>query len=183
MLNKQTYFKPRGFYQKKEEIMSGRGRGNKSRKRDLIDAPKITSAPAKISNKGNLPKKLKADAKKSRSTRTPTPPPVVPVHGQFSSSDESEAEEQQNRAVESSSDDGDGGMSPVEEIPIPEGLGDDDDEGGDEEEEDFSWKCRLLEFIQQYPEVFDKANPRYKKKNLREAAWEEIATAMDSDGI
>ena len=163
--------------------MSGRGRGNKSRKRDLIDAPKITSAPAKISNKGNLPKKLKADAKKSRSTGTPTPPPVVPVHGQFSSSDESEAEEQQNRAVESSSDDGDGGMSPVEEIPIPEGLGDDDDEGGDEEEEDFSWKSHLLEFLQQYPEVFDKASPRYKKKNLREAAWEEIATAMDSDGI
>ena len=84
-------------------------------------------------------------------------------------------------AVESSSEDS--GMSPTEEIPIPEGLGDDDDEGGDEEEEDFSWKCRLLEFIQQYPEVFDKASPRYKKKNLREAAWEEIATAMDSDGI
>ena len=161
--------------------MSGRGRGNKSGKRDLIDDPKITSAPAKISNKGNLPKKMKTDAKKSRSTRTPTPPPVVPVHGQFSSSDKSEAEEQQNRAVESSSDDG--GMSPVEEIPIPESLGDDDDEGGDEEEEDFSWKCHLLEVIQQYSEVFDKASLRYKKKNLREAAWEEIATAMDSDGI
>ena len=182
MLNKQTYFKPRGFYQKKEEIMSGRGWGNKSRKRDSIDAPKITSAPVKISNKGNLPKKLKADAKKSsRSTQTPTPPPVVPVHEQFSSSDESEAEEKQNRAVESSSDDG--GMSPAEEIPVPEGLGDDDDEGGNEEEEDFSWKCHLLGFIQQYPKVFDKASPRYKKKNLREAAWEEMATAMDSDGI
>ena len=180
MLNKhkQTYFKPRGFYQKKEEIMSGRGRGNKSRKRDLIDAPKITSAPAKISNKGNLPKKLKADAKKA-SRSTPTPPPVVPVHDQFSSSDESEAEEQENRTVESSSDDG--GMSPAEEIAVSEGLGDDDE--GDEEEEDFSWKCRLLEFIQQYPKVFDKASLRYKKKNLREAAWEEIATAMDSDGI
>ena len=75
-------------------------------------------------------------------------------------------------------------MSPTEEIPIPEGLGDDDDdERGGEEEEDFSWKCCLLEFIQQYPEVFDKASPRYKKKNLREAAWEETATAMDSDGI
>ena len=76
--------------------MSGRGRGNKLRKRDLIDAPKITSAPAKISNKGNLPKQLKADAKKSRSTRTPTRPPVVPVHGQFSSSDE----QQQNNKTE-----------------------------------------------------------------------------------
>ena len=114
--------------------MSGRGRGNKSRKRDLIDAPKITSAPAKIPNKGNLPKKLKSDAKKSsRSTPTPTPPPVV--HDKLSSSDESEAEEQQNRAAESSSDDG--GLSPSEEIPVPEGFGD-DDEGGDEEAEDFS---------------------------------------------
>ena len=41
MQNKQTYLKPRGFNQKKEEIMSGRGRGNKSRKRNLIDAPKF----------------------------------------------------------------------------------------------------------------------------------------------
>ena len=160
--------------------MSGRGWGNKSRKRDLIDAPKITSAPAKISNKGNLPKKLKTDAKKGPSRCTPYPPPVVPVHDQFSSSDESEAEEQQNRAVESSAEDG--CMSPAEEIPVPEGLGD-DDEGGDQEEEDYSWKCHILEFIQQYPKVFDKASLRYKKKNLREAAWEEIATAMDSDAI
>ena len=178
MLNKQTYFKPTGFYKEKQQNISSRGRRNKSRKRDLIDAPKITSAPAKISNKGNLPKKLKADGNKSsRSTPTPTPPPVV--HDELSSSDKSEAGEQQNRAVESSSD----GMSPSEEIPVPEGFGDDDDEGGHEEEEDFSWKCCLLEFIQQYPEVFDKASPRYKKKNLREAAWEDIATAMDSDGI
>ena len=40
-------------------------------------------------------------------------------------------------------------MSPAEEIPVPKGLGEDGDEGGDEEEEDFSWKCHLLEFIQQ----------------------------------
>ena len=180
MLNKQTYFKPTGFYKEKQQNMSGRGRGNKSRKRDLIDAPKITSAPAKIANKGNLPKKLKADAKKSsRSTPTPTPTPPPVVHNDLSSSEESEAEEKQNREVESSSDDG--GLSPSEEIPVPEGFG--DDKGGDEEEEDFSWKCRLLEFIHQYPEVFDKASPRYEKKNLREAAWEDIATAMDSDGI
>ena len=62
-------FKATGFYKEKQQNMSGKGRGNKSRKRDLIDAPKITSAPAKIANKGNLPKKLKADVKKSsRST-------------------------------------------------------------------------------------------------------------------
>ena len=32
-------------------------------------------------------------------------------------------------------------------------------------------------------QVYDKASPRYKKKNLREAAWDDIATAMESDGI
>ena len=120
----------------------------------------------KLQTKEIYPKKLKADAKKSsRSTPTPTPTLTLPpvVHDKLSSSDKSEAEEQQNRAVKSSDDNG--GMSPSEE-----GFGDDDDEGGDEEEEDFSWKCCLLEFIQQYPEVFDKASPRYKKKNLREAA-------------
>ena len=37
---------------------------------------------------------------------------------------------------------------------------------GDEEENEYSWKCKLLEFIQQYPEVYDKASRRYKKKNL-----------------
>ena len=155
--------------------MSSRGRGSKSRKRDLVDAPQLTSGPAKIANKGNLPKNVKGKGKASRST--PTPPPPPPTAHQISSS-ESESEEQENR--ESSSDDN-GSTAPVD-IPVPEGFGDEDD-GGDEEEEDFSWKCRLLEFIQQYPEVFDKASPRYKKKNLREAAWEEIATAMESDSI
>ena len=67
-------FQTKRILPKKEEIMSGRGQGNKSRKRDLIDAQKITSALAKISNKGNLPKKLKADAKKSR---LPKPQPLL----------------------------------------------------------------------------------------------------------
>ena len=174
MLNRQTFFKTTLFYPKNEQIMSSRGRGSKSRKRDLLDAPQLTSGPAKITNKGNLPKNVKGKGKASRSTSTPTPPPPRTVH-QISSS-ESESEEQENRE---SSDDNSTGPP---EIPVPEGFGDEDD-GGDEEEEDFAWKCRLLEFIQQYPEVFDKASPRYKKKNLREAAWEEIATAMESDGI
>ena len=161
--------------------MSSRGRGSKSRKRDLLDAPQLTAGRAKIANKGNLPKNVKGKGIASKSTSTPTPPPPPRTVHQISSSDESEAEDQQNRANESSSDDN--GSIPPEDIPVPAGFGDEDADGGDEEEEDFAWKCRLLEFIQQYPEVFDKASPRYKKKNLREAAWEEIATAMESDGI
>ena len=82
MLNRQTFFKPTGFYQKNEQIMSSRGRGSKSRKRDLLDAPQLTSGPAKIVNKGNLPKNVKGKAKgkASRSTSTPTPPPPRTVH-------------------------------------------------------------------------------------------------------
>ena len=52
MVDAQKYFKPGGFYQNKPVNMSGRGRGNKNRKRDLIDAPRIT--PATTSSKGNL---------------------------------------------------------------------------------------------------------------------------------
>ena len=52
----------------------------------------------------------------------------------------------------------------------------------EETEEEFNWKCRLLETIQLYPEVFDLADPRYKDRNQRDAAWEEIATAMEATG-
>ena len=34
----------------------------------------------------------------------------------------------------------------------------------EEEEGDFELKCRLLDIIQQYPEVYDLAHPRYKDK-------------------
>ena len=76
-------------------------------------------------------------------------------------------------------------MSVVEEEDFPPEYHDGNDEEGDadEEENEYSWKCKLLEFIQQYPEVYDKTSPRYKKKNLRAAALYDIATAMESDGI
>ena len=52
----------------------------------------------------------------------------------------------------------------------------------EEEEGDFEWKCRLLDIIQQYPEVYDLAHPRYKDKDFRDQAWDEIATGMDATG-
>ena len=71
----------------------------------------------------------------------------------------------------------------AQEIDFPPEYHARDNDEDEEEENEYSWKCKLLEFIQQYPEVYDKASPRYKKKNLREAAWDDIATAMESDGI
>ena len=52
----------------------------------------------------------------------------------------------------------------------------------EEEEGDFKWKCRLLDITQQYPEVYDLANPRYKDKDFHDQAWEEISTGMDATG-
>ena len=52
----------------------------------------------------------------------------------------------------------------------------------EEEEGDFEWKCRLLDIIQQYPEVYDLAHPCYKNKDFRDQAWDEIATGMDAIG-
>ena len=53
----------------------------------------------------------------------------------------------------------------------------------DEDEEDFLWKCHLLEYIEQYPLLYDKAHPDFKNKYARNAAWEEIATGLDCEGL
>ena len=53
----------------------------------------------------------------------------------------------------------------------------------DEDEEDFLWKCHLLEYIEQYPLLYDKAHPDFKNKYARNAAWDKIATALDSEGL
>ena len=53
----------------------------------------------------------------------------------------------------------------------------------DDDEEDFLWKCQLLQYVEEYPILYDKANPDFKNKYARLAAWEEIATSMDTDGL
>ena len=66
---------------------------------------------------------------------------------------------------------------------MTEGQADEVEQEEEEEtEEEFDWKCRLLETIQLYPGVFDLADPRYKDRNKHDAAWEEIATAMEATG-
>ena len=60
-------------------------------------------------------------------------------------------------------------MSIVDEIPIPSDeeerrrQEEEADESEDEEDEDeFAWKCKLIEYVEQYPELYDKASARYK---------------------
>ena len=52
----------------------------------------------------------------------------------------------------------------------------------DEDEEDFVWKCHLLEYIEQYPLLYDKTHPDFKNKYSRAAVWQEISTGLDSEG-
>ena len=185
MLKCGEQIQPLKFY-KKTSDMSSRGRG-RAKTRDLITAPQIRPVPGKVKPAGNLPKsqkkvvekKLKAKAK-GKAIKKPEP-----QHDQFSSGEEDEQEEEESengsndeRARESTSEE----ESPVHEIDFPPEYDALDNDADEEEENEYSWKCKLLEFIQQYPEVYDKASPRYKKKNLREAAWDDIATVMESDG-
>ena len=87
-----------------------------------------------------------------------------------------------NRSNNNDHDEDDQVDSENEELDDLEVCQEEEQEEEDESEEDFDWKCRLLETIQQYPEVFDLADPHYKDRNQRDAAWEEIATAMDVSG-
>ena len=80
-------------------------------------------------------------------------------------------------------------MSIVDEIPIPSDeeerrrQEEEADESEDEEDEDeFAWKCKLIEYVEQYPELYDKASARYKMRDVKEAAWDDIARAMQTDG-
>ena len=57
-----------------------------------------------------------------------------------------------------------------------------DVEDVDEDEEDFVWKCHLLEYIEQYPLLYDKTHPDFKNKYSRAAVWQEISTGLDSEG-
>ena len=178
---------PVKFYKKSLEI-SGKGRG-KSKKRDIITAPQIRPAPGKVKATGNLPNNKKLTETKAKPkpklNKTGNRSKADVQHDQFSSgAEEEESASNDDVPQESSSEES---MSVVEEEDFPPEYNDRNDEEGDgyaeEEENEYSWKCKLLEFIQQYPEVYDKASLRYKKKNLQEAAWDDIATAMESDGI
>ena len=135
-------------------------------------------------NKENIPRKS-TDRSRSSTHGRGRPRGAggnLPVQRIREDSSDSEGDRlQRHFREEFDSDDDDGSVSEagqqVEEIDV-----DLDEEGQDEDLDDYKWKCKLLEYIQQYPDVFDLASPKYKNKHFREQAWEEIAIGMESDG-
>ena len=118
-----------------------------------IDTPRLTATPQCGRDRG-------------RGVRRPAVAPVapvagpsaaVPVHVRDEHDDDSEKE---NEPYE------------IEGAEVEE----------EEEEGNFEWKCRLLDIIQQYPEVYDLAHPRHKDKDFCDQAWDKIATGMDATG-
>ena len=159
--------------------------GGKISRHGTVDAPKLSAGPSRGRGRG---------ASKNRSTSTTSTsatrsterdggragtasrygqPPVR--HIDFDDDDDDEDSDKENRRH-----DYEGDLSESQDVQAQgqvQAAGDEDDDDDDEE-----WKCKLLEIIQQYPEVYDLAHPRYKDKALREVAWEEIAVGMNASG-
>ena len=112
-----------------------------------IDTPRLTATPQCGRGRG-------------RGVRRPAVAPVAPVAGPSAAVPEhvrdehDDDSEKENKPYETEG-------AEVEE---------------EEEEGDFEWKCRLLDIIQQYPEVYDLAHPRYKDKDFCDQAWDKITT-------
>ena len=144
----------------------GHGRGNV--RRDTVSAPKLT--PGTSASKSGV----------ARGRGKNRPPIVAPPQRR-----QILVEVNRNRNHDEADNEGD--SEKENENPELDDLvqGEDvveQEEEEEETEEEFDWKCRLLETIQLYPEVFDLADPRYKDRNQRDAAWDEIATAMEASG-
>ena len=144
-------------------------------KKSSVDAPKLTSDPApKGRGRGRGRGKGKADPKKPGGVKNP----------QTRSSPDREIvldtlEEDVIDAESLSGEEGDADQQLERDI---------DDQPNrhnpeDDDEEDFLWKCQLLQYVEEYPILYDKVNPDFKNKYARLAAWEEIATSMDTDGL
>ena len=138
-------------------------------------------------SKENIPKKSTGDRSRSSTCGRGRPRgaggnlPVQRIREDSSDSEGNRLQRHFQEQFDSDDDDEDQSVSEggqqVEEIDV-----DLNEEGQDEDLDDYEWKCKLLEYIQQYPDVFDLASPRYKNKHFREQAWEEIAIGMESDG-
>ena len=181
-------FVPGSFYAKKPKAVEFKmpatpQKSVPARNKSLGTGPGRGRGKAK-DNKENIPRKSTGDRSRSSTHGRGRPRGAggnLPVQRIREDSSDSEGDRLQRHFREQFDSDDDGSVSEggqqVEEIDV-----DVDEEGQDEDVDDYEWKCQLLEYIQQYPDVFDLASPRYKNKHFREQAWEEIAIGMDSDG-
>ena len=163
-------FKVGSFYPERKKIMLW-GSGNKSQKSSL-DAPKLTATSAKSKGRGAGNKSTNKSQPKpggSTSTSRSNKENVNPNQGNVElaplEEDLIDAESLSGGVPEQEPD--------VEDIEV----------SSEEDEEDFVWKCHLLEYVEQYPLLYDKAHPDFKNKHARNACWEEIATGLDAEGI
>ena len=157
-------------------------RGGKASKRGTIDAPKLSAGPStrgRGRGRGFAPPRPIAATQNDRPTTSKNRgggrggrggrvdhgvPPVRQLdYEEYDESDEDNDSEKENEQPNNNAN----------EVDSAE---DEEDESEDE------WKYKLLEIIQQYVEVYDLAHPRYKDKDLRKAAWDEIAIGMGASG-
>ena len=152
---------------------------NQAPKKKSVDVPKLTSNP--ISKQRGRPKgKGKAEpkkpAKESEQTRSRSSPEREIVLDIL----EEDVLDAESLTVDENKNENDEGANQqekdIDDQPTRHNADEDD-------EEDFSWKCELLQYVEEYPLLYDKANPDFKNKYARLAAWEEIATSMDTDGL
>ena len=50
------------------------------------------------------------------------------------------------------------------------------------DEEEFEFRCSVIEAVQGYPVIYDKAHPQHKKDYARNEAWQSIADALFCPG-
>ena len=154
---------------------------NQAPKKKSVDVPKLTSNP--IPKQRGKPKgKGKADPKKpvkqSEQTRSRSSPERDIL---LDTLEEDVLDAESLLGDENENDNGNDEGANQQERDIddqPARHNPDEDD-----EEDFSWKCELLQYVEEYPLLYDKANPDFKNQYARLAAWEEIATSMDTDGL
>ena len=154
------------FYQDRSKML--RGRGNSVTRKGWVDAPKLSAGSKGRGGGGRgggrpagLVKPIATSSRSSRSTVCHGQPPVRQVSFDDTGDKESDKEnvpEQQENAQEQ------------EEDKDMDGIGGEGNEEDDDEDEE--WKFKLIDVIQQYPEVYDLAHPRYKDRQARDATWE-----------
>ena len=144
-----------------------------------MDVPKLTSNP--IPKQRGRPKgKGKADPKKPAKQSEQTRSRSSPKRDILLDTLEEDVLDAESLSGDENENENDEGANQqerdIDDQPARHNLDKDD-------EEDFSWKCELLQYVEEYPLLYDKANPDFKNKYARLAAWEEIATSMDTDGL
>ena len=141
-----------------------RGSGNKTQK-SSFDAPKLTATSVKSKGRGAGKSTNKSQPKTGASTSRSNKKNVDPTQGNVElaplEEDLIDAESLSGSVPEQELD--------VKDIEVPT----------EEDEDDFMSKCHLLEYVEQYPLLYDKAHPEFKNKHARNACWEEIATGAE----